>query len=255
MKLSLILTSVFTLILAGGASAAGVPLHTVNYNFQLSGGGGGAQATLGGVPVEIFCDDFANEIFVPSDNMANVTTLGSGADLSKTRFGNVASNTWTAIALTGGGPASSDQTFFNTGGGSAAAARYDMVAYLVSLYNVALGGNTANNQIQEAIWTLMDPTAEGAAIDPSGVDPTSFLEQAAAWYMGGNAVDSFLSKFQVVSDVNMNVPRVGVGVGGFQEQIVMTPEPRGGVWMLLGLLGVGALLWQRSRRSPASIAV
>jgi hypothetical protein len=256
MKLSIIITSVFTLVLAGGASAAGVPLHTVSYDFQLAGGGG-AQATLNGVPVEIFCDDFANEIFVPSDNMANVTTLGSGADLSKTRFGNVASNTWTAITLTGGGAASADQTFFNIGGGSAAAARYDMAAYLVSLYNVALANDTPNNQIQEAIWTLMDPTAEGAVIDPSGVDPTSYLEQAAAWYIGGNAVDSFLSKFQVVSDVNMNVPRVGVGVGGFQEQIVrtVTPEPRGGVWMLLGLLGVGAFLWQRSRRSPVSIAV
>jgi hypothetical protein len=40
-----------------------------------------------------------------------------------------------------------------------------------------------------------------------------------------------------------------VGVGGFQEQIVMTPEPRGGIWMLFGLLGVGAFLL---RRAPAA---
>jgi hypothetical protein len=253
MKLSLILTSTFTLVLAAAASAAGVPLHIVNYNFQLAGGGGGAQATLNGVPVEIFCDDFANEIWVPSDNMANVTTLGSGADLSKTRFGDVASNTWTSITLTGGGAASADQTFFNTGNGAGAAARYAMAAYLISLYNVAQGGTTSSNQIQEAIWTLLDPTAEGPVIDPSGVDPTGFLEQAATWYLGGNAVDSFLSQFQVVSDVNMVVPQVGVGVGGFQEQMVMTPtpEPRGGVLMLLGLFGAGAFLWRRSRRSSA----
>ena len=252
MKITPILTTVFAIILMTcSASAAGVPLNVRLITFSWRAGGGGAQATLNGVPVEIFCDDFANEIFVPSSNMANVTTLGSGADLSKTRFGNVASNTWTAITLSGGGPASADQTFFNTGTGSAAAARYDMAAFLVSLYNLPQGGSTANNQIQEAIWTLMDPTAEGAAIDPSGVDPTNYLEQAATWYMGGNAVDSFLSKFEVVSDVNMIVPRVGVGVGGFQEQIVMTPEPRGGLWMLIGLFGMAGCVFRRVRARNA----
>jgi hypothetical protein len=123
-----------------------------------------------------------------------------------------------------------------------------MVAYLVSLYNVALGATPMNNQIQEAIWTLMDPTAEGPVIDPSGEDPTVYLTKAVDWYTGGGAVDSFLGNFKVVSDVNMQVPAIGVGIGGFQEQIVMTPEPRGVALMLFGLLGIAALARQRARQ-------
>ena len=102
-----------------------------------------------------------------------------------------------------------------------------MAAYLVSLYNVSQGNNTANNQIQEAIWTIMDPAAEGPVIDPSGVNPDSYLEQAVSWYnsMSGNqtALNSFLSQFEIVSDPSMTGLGNGVGVGGFQEQIVMTP--------------------------------
>ncbi len=237
-------------LLTFSASASSVPLVTGAYNFQLAGGGGGSQATLNGVSVEIFCDDFANEIWDPSSNSANVTTLGSGANLDETRFGDVAS--WTTIAL----PDSTDQTFLNGAAGSASSARYAMVAYLVSQYNPGQGNNTSNNQIQEAIWTLMDPASYGAAtppvplIDPSGVgEPVADLEAAANWYLAGNATDSFLAQFEVVSDSTMSVPPVGVGVGGFQEQIVWTPapEPRGGIWMLIGLFGVGGFLLQRAR--------
>ncbi|MGA2215799.1 MAG: hypothetical protein ABSH31_21180 [Bryobacteraceae bacterium] len=250
MKINYILGPLLGLsFLACTAGASTVPLDVKTYNFQLDGGGGGATATLNGVSVEIFCDNFYNDMYVPSTDSANVTTLGSSANLGETRFGDVSSSQWTAISLTGGGVASTDDTFFNSGAGSSASARYDMVAYLVSQYNVAQGNTAANNGIQEAIWTLMDPTAEGAVIDPSGSNPTSFLEQAASWYLGGGATNAFLSQFQVVSDATMTIPRVGVGTGGFQEQIVFTPtpEPRGSIWMLLGLFGVAGFLLQRSR--------
>ena len=240
-----------------GASANPVPLilSPSSYNFQLAGGGGGASATLNGAPVEIYCDNFFNEIYVPSNNSANVTTLGTGADLSDTRFGEVApgatsSGVWTSITLSDGNTTldNQDDTFFNTGDGSSSLARYEMVAYLVSLYNQSLGDNTSNNQIQEAIWTLMDPTAQGAVIDPSGVNPTGYLEQAVTWYTSMNAnpsaLNSFLSHFEVVSDPSMTFSR-GLGIGGFQEQIVMTPEPRGVAWMLLFLMVGGFLVVRR----------
>jgi len=254
-------------LLTFSASASSVPLVVGTYNFELAGGGGGAEATLNGVPVQIFCDDFNNEIYVPSNNSANVTQLGSSANLDETRFGGVSS--WTTIDLTSGATASTDNTFL-AGAGSAASARYDMVAYLVSLYNVPQNGNstvnTANNQIQEAIWTLMDPASYGAGaplIDPSGVGvPTTDLEAAANWYLGGGATNAFLSQFEVVSDATM-APGTSadgyVGVGGFQEQIVFTPapEPRGSIWMLIGLFGVGGFLLQRARAkklAPATTA-
>jgi len=240
------------------ASASPVPLQVNSYNFQLDGGGGGARATLNGVPVEIYCDDFVNEIRIPSTGSANVTQLSTTADLDLTRFGQVTS--WTTITLSGN---PTDQTFLNTGAGSTAEARYDMVAWLVSQYNIGQNANptvnAANNQIQEAIWTLMDPAAYAtdspaiSLIDPSGLgQPTADLEAAANWYLGGGATNSFLSHFEVVSDATMtpgNARDGWVGSGGFQEQIVFcpTPEPRGGIWMLIGLFGVGACLLRKVR--------
>jgi hypothetical protein len=235
-----------------GANASTVPLSVISYNFPLAGGGGGASATLNGVPVEIFCDDFANDLNAPSSQPADVTTLSSNANLSDTRFGSISSNGWTTITLSDG-----DSFFNNPGSGSTALARYEMAAYLVSLYNRGPGNNTSNNnEIQEAIWTIMDPKAEGAVIDPSGLSPDSYLEQAVSWYVSMNtagnqaALNSFLSQFEIVSSADMTYPN-GVGVGGFQEQIVMnpvvTPEPRGGVWLLLSLLVVGFLAMRRSR--------
>jgi hypothetical protein len=227
------------------ANAGTVTLDVLSYTFPLAGGGGGASATLNGTPVEIFCDDFANEINLPSNNLAYVTTLGTGVNLSETRFGDVSQNGWTAI----NGLGSQDDTFFNTGSGSYALARYDMVAYLVSLYNQAPGNTTADNQIQEAIWTIMDPKAEGSVINPANVSASNYLEQAATWYTSMNAnqsaLNSFLSKFEIVSSANMTFKN-GIETGGFQEQIVMTPEPRAGVWILLSLL-VGSVLVVRRR--------
>src|SRR5665213_2303309 len=255
------------LFIAAGASAGTVPLNVISYNFPLSGGGGGASATLNGVPVEIFCDDFANDISAPSNQSADVTTLGTSANLTDTRFGSVSSNGWTTITLNDGNSADSqDNLFFNNpGSGSTALARYEMAAYLVSLYNQGPGANrNNNNEIQEAIWTIMDPQAEGAVIDPSGLSPDSYLEQAASWYTSANtpgnqgALNSFLSRFEIVSAPNMTYTG-GLGRGGFQEQIVMdpvvTPEPRGGVWLLLSLLMVGFLGMRRNRQTHGPAAV
>ena len=214
---------------------------------------------MNGVPVQIFCDDFANEIYLPSSNTANVTTLGTSVNLSETRFGGVSPNGWNTITLTDGNSVDAqDDAFFNSpGSGSSALARYEMVAYLVSLYNPGLGGNTTNNQIQEAIWAIMDPTAEGPAIDPSSLSPDSYLEQAATWYGSmntpgnQNVLNSFLSQFEIVSGANMTYSN-GLGIGGFQEQIVMTPEPRGGVWILLVLMVGGFLVARRTGASTGT---
>lgn len=249
-----------------GASANSVPLTLTSssYNFQLAGGGGGASATLNGVPVEIFCDDFADNIYIPSNNQADVTTLGTSANLSETRFGGVSSSGWTSITLNDGNSSldSTDDAFFNSGSGTSSLARYEMVAYLVSLYNTTLGGNTANNEIQEAIWTIMDPKASPQGlINPDNLNPDSYLEEAVSWYSSMNtnqvALNSFLSQFKVISDATMTFSN-GLGVGGFQEQIVMTPtptpEPRGGIWLLLGLMVGGFFVVRRNRAAGEASA-
>jgi hypothetical protein len=261
-----------------GAIAGTVPLDvSTNYDFQLAGGGGGAVATLNGTTVQIYCDNFANEITLGDDYTANVTPLSTSANLSETRFGGVtegASTTagtagWEPIILSDGNTSldTSDDAFFNTGSGLSSLARYEMAAYLVSQYDLA--NNTtpiqnANNEIQEAIWTLMDPTSDGPVVDPSGLNPDSYLEQAAGWYVGINtpgnisALNVFLAHFEVVSDANMTFPSSGAALNGFQEQIVdlnpvppptPTPEPRAVIWMLGVLFAIGICLVKRNRQS------
>jgi len=256
MKSNRILGAAFALVTL---SAQASTISTLSYNFPLAGDGGGASATLNGVPVEVFCDDFANTMWVPYSYSANVTTLGTSANLSNTRFGGVSSSAWNPISLNDGNSTldTQDNAFFNSGTGSSALARYEMAAYLVSLYNRSLGNNTSNNQIQQAIWTLMDPKVEGSPNNPLNVNNASYLESAATWYSNMNtpsnltALNSFLGNFELVSPTNMTFQN-GLGYGGFQEQIVMTPEPRGGVWMLLGLLVLGFLMARRARSRVAA---
>ncbi len=261
-------------VLIGGASAASVPFDTVSYNFQLAGGGGGSEATLDGVSVEIFGDDFADKISSPKDYSANVTDLSTTANLDETRFGEVSS--WSSINLSGRPRnVSADKAFLNHGAGSSALARYEMSAYLVSLYSVGQGNDAANNEIQEAIWTLIDPSALRGAPNPDHVDPTGDLEQAITWYetmnTAGNRseLNSFLAGFEIVSPTNMKFKR-GLGTGGFQEDIVTipdpapdvvanvagldrqivvcpTPEPRSVSWILLGLFGSAMFLLPKVR--------
>ena len=248
-------------LLALSASGATVPLDTLSYNFQLGGGGGGSQTTLNGVSFEGFSDDFANKIGTHNDYSADVTTLSTVANLDETRFGEVSA--WTAISLTGGSKtakqtAKQDDKFFNNGAGSSALARYEMAAYLVSQYNVGQGNSPSNEGIQQGIWTLLDPKAEGRAPNPNRVDPSVDLENAANWYSTMNtaandgALNSFLANYEIVSAAGMKLRR-GLGVGGFEEQIVdppgpiVAPEPRAGVWMLIGLFAVGGFLLRRSR--------
>jgi hypothetical protein len=260
-------------VLARGASATSVPLHVNTYDFPIAGGGGGEQATLDGAQVEMYGDDFLNSITVNQDYSANETQLSTSADLSQTRFGGVASNAWTTIALTGT-KAATYQSFFNNGAGTAALARYEMIAYLISEYNLGQGKNSASNkQIQNAIWLLMDPSNQGAPPNAATVNSTSYLEGAADWYTSMNTLDNLdalnamLADFVIVSPSSGMTVRNGVYSGGFQEQIAIlptsnaqsfgaqdlvltpTPEPRSVSFILFGLLGAVGLWLQRLRRT------
>jgi len=251
------------LVLTIGASAGTLDV-TNNYNFPLSGGGGGAVATLNGVSVEIFCDDFDNNISLGTNYSANVTALGTSANLSATRFGGISGLGWTQFTTLG----SLDDSFFNVGGaGSTAVARYAMAAYLVSLYNQTPADYPVDNQIQDAIWSIMDPAGETVS-DP-GVNGTSFVEQAANWYMGMDnsanltALNNFLAHYEIVSPASMDCSNRLVNCG-FQEQIVdpnpipaptPTPEPRGGALALLGVFAIGMFGLRRVRGADSCVHV
>jgi hypothetical protein len=253
-RFSLITTVVLSFAAAAIAGPVTHVLDTNSYNFQLNGGGGGAQATLDkSQAIEIFCVDFANDIYVPQQNYsAYLTTITGGSNLSYTRFGNVASSNWTQMNTADVDLA--DATTINT---ASDLGRYQMAAYLVSQYNIPGGNNAANNGIQQAIWDVLDPNTFSQDYNTS---TDNAIEGAAKWYssMGGNggsnALNTFLTNYRIVSSTTMTACASGTGLlcGGFQEQITVVPEPRHVALMLMGLLIAGSVVFrklQAARRS------
>jgi len=254
-RFSLIAIVVLSFCAAASAGPVTHVLDTNSYNFQLNGGGGGAQATLDkSQTIEIFCVDFANDIYVPAQNYsAYLTTITSGSNLSYTRFGSVLPGDFTNVNL---GADTTDASTINT---ASDLGRYQMAAYLVSQYNIPGGNNAANNGIQQAIWDVLDPNTFSQVYNTS---TDNAIEGAAKWYssMGGNsgsaALDTFLANYRIVSSTSMSACPSGTGLlcGGFQEQITVVPEPRHVALMLMGLLLVGSTVFrklQTARRSDA----
>lgn len=237
----LMCATVAVLCLTAAAEANPVQFDTHTYNFALTGGGGGEAGVLNSnLSVETFCDNFNNDISAPhGDYSAYLSTLTDGSNLDHTRFG---SNTsWQTISLSDGNP--NDATDAAIINGADALARYQMAAFLVSLYQTGQGSTAYNNGIQGAIWDIFDPTSSPAA--PDYADASAALEQAAEWFANPNSDKSFLADFLIISDSTMTSGGPGEPLsGGFQEQLTMiadpVPEPRAAAWLLLGLFSVFA---------------
>src|SRR2546423_5030264 len=246
-----------TILVLGSLSALKASPHqldTISYNFGLAGGGGGSAAKLDrSLDIEIFCVDFANEIIVPQNNYsANLTPITSfGFTAGTTRFGN--NTSWRTVtigddATDGGSDDAADSAIVNA---RDALGRYQMAAYLISQYNRPAGNTAANNGIQTAIWTILDPSSYSAALVTA--DPSAALEQAAVWYNTTTvaARDSYLMNYRIVSDTTMTSCGP-VLCAGFQEQITVVPEPRYVGLLLIGLLALLSIRVRKaSMRTPA----
>ncbi len=234
------LAAVVVLTCCAAVFAGPVNLDTNSYNFQLNNGGGGVSATINQTQnIEIFCVDYANDIYVPQQGYsAYLTPITTGSDLSNTRFGGVSSSNWTQMNTLFIDP--TDAGIINSAG---ALARYQMAAYLVSQYNLPGGNSASNNGIQQAIWDILDPKSFSAVYNTA---TDNAIVSAAQWYNGikGNttALNNFLSNYRIVSDATMYSCGTGLAkCGGFQEQITVVPEPRYVALMLVGLLLAGSV--------------
>jgi len=270
MNLSRLSGALLTLVIFGiNANATSNTLITLSNDFKINGNGtgpngGGTSALLNGVNIEIFCDDFAHSMWVPYGpptytgyTDVNISNLTNGSDLSLTRFGGVTS--WQTVTISG------DATDSSTINSAGALARYQMAAFLVMQYHLSdtPSDNAYNEGIQEAIWTLMDPT--GLSADPTATpntlpnigDGTNALKLAAQWYSNPESDKSFLANFQILTEASVYSCGTDLKCGGFQEQLydpmmTATPEPRAQLFVVLGLLGFCAIRYQKKCKKAQS---
>jgi hypothetical protein len=204
-------------------------------------GGGQFSAFLGPTDTQsifVYCVDDLNFVTVPSSFAVNVTDLAnSTAVYDNTRYGQTAAN---AASVNAQFPdAFSTNTVVVPASIGTAQDRYAMAAWLIEQYNFSSGVTTADTQIQNAIWTLLDAT--GATYGSTG----TFINQAETWIaseMATNALTGFENGIVIYSDVNLaseSDPARYTGTAQEMIGFVAAPEPATLAMLGLGLVSIG----------------
>jgi hypothetical protein len=219
--------------------------------------GGQFTATLSSNPTQtlvVYCVDYAD--YLVSGDSVFVSTpnplVSPFAGLANTRYGQTPK---------------SDFSFYNSGSGTLSSGtasltaldRYVLAAWLTQQYifpMVTGPTTTADDQIQNAIWTLL--TVNGTSGFPFGdaAGDGTYITKAEQWLGAESASNlaSFESEIRIYTSTN-TVPYTGAPcapswVSGSQEMITVmdpTPEPASLAMFGLGLLGIGLF---RKRMKP-----
>lgn len=228
---------------------------------NVDGGGGQFTAYLGPVNTQtilVYCVDDLNEIGVPSTgNLDNITDLANMPAYTVTtnnftRYGETAPSAFTPVITVDNPPPSvtmSDAT---------AQQRYAMAAWLITQYSFPISGATtahvtADDEIQNAIWTLLDATsavhtvcndaAIGNATCAAGV--ATELSAAQNWINGqiaAGTLTSFENTVVIYSDANIASQSDPTRYTGSTQEMIgftATPEPATLAMLGAGLVAIG----------------
>jgi hypothetical protein len=213
---------------------AGNPTYPVSFSF---GSGGGFTTTIDATNTVMWCVDAQEDISPPTTYNADIVEVSQiGANANDVRYGNVGA--W-QLSLPG------DNT---------AQERYEMAAYLVSLYPGVPAGPTqpqtaGDRELQTAIWEIMwngSSSESGitfSQIQSDGANAANVTAdiQAAQTFVNNLANASFFNNYAVVSGgANAN----GLLTPGIQTYIVplsAVPEPTSVILLGSVVAGVFAL--------------
>lgn len=163
--------------------------------------------------MSMVCVDYGNYVWPGADWNVNVTNVGlatADGDMANTRAGAT----------------------------SGSLLKYQKAAYLASMFTSGPSTQTAWADLHWAIWTIMSPTAF-APYGSSYVPGTNWVQALATYGVNDSRFGGFdFTQWSVISDQRMG-RSAGIGVNGFQEQLVrnpvVTPEPETYVLLVSGL--------------------
>lgn len=184
------------------------------FQAEMGGVADGSGSLTGGTSVFAYCIDSQNAVDIPSGiYQANVSQIVAGADLSKTRYGRLASQWDDPSDPTA--PITFRNTVFSTSSSDSFAPnvlqRYQMAAWLVNDY--ALVPASSRAAVQDAIWQVFDviplssEAAQGNYTPPPYPDSSTtqgaVVQSAvasAASFVKSSSSDAFFSQFAVVTN-------------------------------------------------------
>lgn len=179
----------------------------------------------------IYCIDYRNLEGTPMQ--VNVSTPLNVADIADTRYGTTPTANF---------------SFYTSGPALSALDRYVLAGWLTTQYNFTSGVTLADDQIQNAIWSLL--TTAGSAGFPFGdaLGTGTWITQAETWEAAAalnGTLTSFESSVRIYTSTDVagnNDLTQDAGSRyntGMQEMIGTVPEPDTIAMMGIGLLGIG----------------
>ena len=179
----------------------------------------------------VYCVDYRNDAGSP--DTVNISTPLSLADIAATRYGTTPTASF---------------SFYTCNAALSALDRYILAGWLTTQYNFNSGVTLADEQIQNAIWTLLTTNGDSQFPYWDQLGTGTWITQAENWENAAainGSLSSFASSVRIYTSTNVagnNDLTQDAGSRystGMQEMIGTVPEPETIAMMGIGLLGVG----------------